>query len=142
LTQGPIHDRLHRRPHAQCIGQHDRRFEVAQLLHLEETRRLAERVGRKDRRRHLPLKDIAVVRHDRGDTGADPLPLDQGAMTYPDAFDIGDRIERPRLENPGLDAEVAHPRTIDLLSETWEAADQADHSEYSRQHSNSLVILF
>jgi len=142
LAQGPIHYRLHRRTHAQRIGQHDRRLEVAQLLHLQEARRLAESVGGKDRRRHLPLKNIAAVGHDRGDTGADPLALDQGAMAHPDALDIGDRVERSRMEDPGLDAEITHPWAIDLLTKTWEAADQAENGNNSWQHGNSPKILF
>jgi hypothetical protein len=131
LSKRPVDHRLHHRSHAQGVGEDDRRFQIPQLLHLQQAGRLAEGIRREDRRRHFRLKDIAVVGHDRGHAGADALTLDQRPVAHPDANDIGDCVERSGLKHSGLDTEVADPRAWVLLGKGRKAADQA-HKENER----------
>jgi hypothetical protein len=51
------------------------------------------------------------VRQDGSHAGADVIPLDKRDLPDADASDIGDGVERARLVDANLEAQVAHPQT-------------------------------
>src|SRR6266540_1711858 len=56
---------------AQCAGQHDRRLQLAELIHLRRAGQLAKAVSDDDRRRDFLPERIAGMRQNRGDPGID-----------------------------------------------------------------------
>ena len=110
LRERVAHDRIHRRADAERVGQDDRRLDRAELVDLRRAGELAERVADEHRPGHLVLKDVAAVRHDRGDAGAHAVALDDGRVPDAHARHVGDRVQRARLVHTRRDAQVARPR--------------------------------
>jgi len=87
-------------------GQDDRRLEVAQLIHLRAAGQFAETVAYEDRGRRLLLEEVAGVRNDGGDAGADGVSIDERDVAHGDARHIGYGIERSGTEDAGRHAEI------------------------------------
>ena len=71
---------------------------------------LPEGVVGVDGRRNPVLEHVAIVRQDGSHAGADVIRLDKRDLPDAHASDIGDGVERTRLVNANLDAQVAHPQ--------------------------------
>jgi hypothetical protein len=56
------------------------------------------------------------VWEDRGHTGADVVALDQRVVADQYAVDIGDRVERTRLQNSDRDSQITEPWTLRRLA--------------------------
>src|SRR6185295_763394 len=101
-------------PDAQRVGEDDRRFDRAEFSDLRRSRQLAKCVADEHRTGDLVLKDVAAVRNDRRDAGADQLTLDNRGVADAHAFDVGDRVERSGREYAG-----ATPRSRALGLADW-----------------------
>ena len=90
---------------------------------------LSERVSHKDRASDLFLENVSVVRHDRGDAGANAIAVDQRRVTDLHAGHIGDRIQRAGLEHTGRDAYLASPRPSLRISNNPKGRGEADKTQ-------------
>ncbi len=94
LFQGIFDEGLHRRADAQRVGQDDRSFQFAQFRNLRASGQLSEAIAHIHRRGHLFLKQVAAVRDDGGDAGADVVSFRKRDLADLDAGDIRDGVER------------------------------------------------
>ena len=94
LAERPAVDGLNGPTDRQRVGEHDRRFDLAELLHLRCTSELAEAVEHCQPGRQLVAAEIAVVRHDGRGAGAQALALDHRHLTDANAGHVGDGVER------------------------------------------------
>ena len=120
LDEGVAHD-----AEAVRVGQGDRRREQTALAYVLEAREVARSVERVRAREQRLDGDLAVVRDDDGDARADRalaasqrpgVALDQGGDADPHAGDVGDRVQRPRLTQPDLYAQLARSHGAVLSS--------------------------
>ena len=114
LVEGPPHHGLHRRTHVERVREHDGRLDGAQFPHLKKARRLAKSIADVHGCRHVLCEQVAPVRKNRRDPRAHGVTLDQGAVAYSHAVDVGERVQGARLKNPRRDAEVANAGRVGL----------------------------
>ena len=93
LLEHPLRERIGGTPYAQGRGEQDRRFGLAELVHLGAADELAETIPDVDGRRNAVQEEISTVREYGGDTRAHRRSFDEGRMTDAHAGNIGDRIE-------------------------------------------------
>ena len=115
--QQPGQHRVGRARHAERTGQHDRRFELTELIDLGRAGEFAKSVSDDDRRGQLVAKWIAAVGEDCRDAGIDRVAARDRGMTDPDAGDVGDGVERTGGNGAYGDTEVSRART--RLSMQW-----------------------
>ena len=106
LIERVVQDAFDALGYRQGICQYDRGFDVAKFLDLRHAGELAETISGKNGGRTFLAEDIAVVRHDGRDAGADVVAFNDRNLADLDARDVGDGIVGSRFENPRLDAEI------------------------------------
>ena len=131
--QHVVEQRVGHARHVQRRGQEDRRLDLAELLDLCRPRDLAEAVADEDRARHFLLKEAPAVRQHRGHAGADGLAADDGGVPDADAGDVGDGVERPRLERADDDAHV--PRARPRLGGRRRGGDGGSEERAGNEHA-------
>ena len=136
LGERPADDRVDGDADPERVGQNDRRFDGAELLHLRRSGELAEGVADKDRAGHLLTKEIPGVRKDRGHACPHGVSRHQSRVSDAHASDIRDGVERPRAAGAGLDAEVTRARTA--LGGDVDARNAPDECHH-RQAADILV---
>src|SRR5690606_36954684 len=77
------------------------------LRDLDRAERLPEAVERIERGRHAVAEEIARMRNDRRDAGADRIAFPNRDVPHTHTVDVGDRIESPDGEATDRDAEIA-----------------------------------
>ncbi len=95
---------------AERVGEHDRRLDGAEFVHLRRARQLAEGVADEHGAGHLLLEHVAAVRHDGGDTRAHGVAGVQRDVADPHAGDVGDGVAGPRREDARRHTEIAGVR--------------------------------
>jgi hypothetical protein len=65
-----------------------------------------------DGRGHPVEEGVPRVGKNGSHPGADRVALHHGRVSHQDARHVGNRVERPRAQNPGSDTEVASPRPL------------------------------
>jgi hypothetical protein len=98
--------------YAQRVREDDRRFDRAELVDLSRAGELAERIPDEHSSQDLVSKEIAGVRKDRRHAGAYAIAPDDGRVAHAHAADVGDCVERPRIEDARPDAELTRARSI------------------------------
>lgn len=92
---------------AEGIREDDGRFDLAEFVDLGGTDELAEGVVGEDGAGNFVLKEIAGMRADGGDAGADVITFEESDLADEDAGDVGDGVVGSgRVEAEG-EAEVA-----------------------------------
>jgi hypothetical protein len=104
LCQGILYQSVDGGRHAQSIGQYDRRFKVAQLLHLTIAGELAEAVAEIDGGGDLFLENISRVGQDGRHARAHIRPACHRGMPYEHAFHVGNGIELSGRQYADADA--------------------------------------
>jgi hypothetical protein len=102
--------RIHARADAQRVGEHDRRLDRAELVHLRRSGELAERVANEHRAGDLLLKDVAAMGNDRRDAGAHAVAVDDRRVPHAHPVDVCDRVQQTGRMDARRDAQVACPR--------------------------------
>ncbi|HUF74774.1 MAG TPA: P1 family peptidase [Longimicrobiales bacterium] len=111
----PRDERIGRPPDAQRAGEQNGRLELSELPDLRDPEELAEAIADVHRRGHAGAERVAPVRNDGGHARAHPRRLDDGCMADLDTRDVGDRVVLARREDADDDADVARPRSLDVL---------------------------
>ena len=112
LGKGPRDQAFDCGPDRESVRENDRRFDRSELLHLRRAGKLAERIADKYSSRHLLLKQVAVMREERGHTSANAVAGDQRDVADLHARNVCDCVERAWLQDAGCDTEFARARTI------------------------------
>src|SRR5262249_388380 len=92
---------------------------------------------------HLLLKEIAAVREDGRDAGADVLAAHDGGVADANAVHVGDGVERPGWQRADGHAEVAQARAVlglDRAGQEEKGEDDALHAAMPRYPKNSRTI--
>jgi hypothetical protein len=92
-VQHVVDQRIRHPGNAEGGSEQYRGFGLSQLVHLRRAHQLAETVADEDCSRHLVLEQVASVRQDSGDAGADLLVADQGDVPHGDTRDISDCVQ-------------------------------------------------
>ncbi len=121
--KGVIDQRVGRGRHAERVGQHDRRFDIAQLRDLRGAGQLAEAVADVHGGRNLVLEDVARVGQDGRHTGAYVVAFDQALLPDQHARHVGDRIPLARLQHTDPDAVVAQVRVSGIRGQAGQHQD-------------------
>ena len=104
LRQGPSRHGSGGVPHAERVGQHDGRFDLAELVYLRGADQLAEGVVDVDRPRDFVLKEISTVRENGGNPGANVRAVDDAYLANQHSGNIGDGVLGPRIVEAGMDS--------------------------------------
>ena len=126
LHQRVAHHPLDASRHAQRVGQHHGRLDIAQLAHLSHPRQFAESITHTDGSRHLMAEDIALMRHNRRHTRAHVVALDQGHMAHRHTRHIGDGIIPSRGKNARREPPLTQ-RLVRLRGQHRQAHSHAQH---------------
>src|SRR6266545_2144473 len=116
-AQQPGQHRIGRARHTQRAGQHDRRFQLAELIHLRRPCELSKSVPDHDCGRNLLAERIATVWQNRGDPRVDRVTARNRRVADANAGDVGDGVERAGRYGPYDDADVAGTGTLRLRAE-------------------------
>ena len=98
--------------YGKCVGQYDRRLDIAEFADLRHAGEFAESVACVDCRRALLAENIAVMRDDGRNSGPNVITLYDRDMTDLDARDVGDRIELAGLEYSRCDSVIPDPSAL------------------------------
>jgi hypothetical protein len=135
-----IEQRIGGARHAQSRSQNDGRLDLAEFFDLRRTHQLAEAVADEDCARHFLLKQIARMRQDGGDAGANVRAANDGRVADAHAGHVRNRIERARRQNADAHADLsgAWPRgAIVRLAEAGNCQTRQRKSQ--REEKSSLI---
>src|SRR3972149_6497736 len=102
-------DGVRGRPNGEGVGEDDRGLDEAQLLDLGVAHELTKSVPEVDRSRYFLLKQVSAMGKDRRHSGADALPFPDRHLPHENAFDVGDGVERARLQYSRSETDFAGP---------------------------------
>jgi hypothetical protein len=107
LGHGPRNDGFDGGAHAEGVGEDDGGFDGAEFLDLRGAGEFAEGVADEYGARNFLLEEIAGMRENSCHTGAYIGAFDNRCMADANAGDVGDGVERPRVEDAGDYAQSA-----------------------------------
>ena len=126
VEQGVGHAR-----HVERGGERDRRLDLAQFVDLRGAGQLAEGVADEDRAGHLFAEQIAGMRQDRRDAGANIVAANQRGVADADAGHVGDGVERPARQRAGWNADFGRAGAPRRLLRNCGKRQQEIHGEFS-----------
>ena len=89
------------------------------------------------RRGHPVEEEIAAVREDRGDAGADRIAQADGHLADPDPGDVGDRVAGTGLIGPGGDPQGSGAGAGRLLGREGPGQEEEQRQESSHDRDSS-----
>src|SRR6185503_5062300 len=118
LLEHPAHQGIGGAPDTERAREENGRLQLTELRELRGAEELSEAVSDMQRRGDAVEKEIALVRQDRGDAGANGVALVHGRVPYPHARNVGDGVVRPWCEDTRLHAEIARAGPLRLYGRT------------------------